>query len=109
VREGNSSSGDRSENLKAAVEEVCTRRGNAYEESARIVEANMTTASIDDDKLKDLFKSAIIELFEERRDLVRDLIAEALEDVALVRAIDEGEKTARVSRDEVFELLEGGR
>lgn len=86
-----------------------TRRGSAYEELAKIVEANMTTAPIEDDKLKDLLKTAIIELFEERRDLVCELIAEALEDIALVRAIDEGAKTARISREEVFELLEGGR
>jgi hypothetical protein len=66
-------------------------------------------AMSDDERLKSLFKAAIVEVFEERRDLVRDVVAEALEDIALVRAIDEGERSANVSRGEVFEALEEGR
>jgi hypothetical protein len=56
-----------------------------------------------------LFKAAIVEVFEERRDLVRDVVAEALEDIALVRAIDEGMQGPNVSREEVFKALEDGR
>jgi hypothetical protein len=93
VGEEKSSPEDQSEKIKAAAGSVYTRRASAYEELVKIVEANMTTAPINDDKLKDLLKTAIIELFEERRDVVRELIAEALEDVALVRAIDEGART----------------
>ena len=66
-------------------------------------------ATIDEERLKELFKAAIVEVFEERRDLVRDVVAEALEDIALVRAIDEGERGANVSREDVFEALEEGR
>ncbi len=65
-------------------------------------------ATIDEKRLKDLFKAAIVEVFEERRDLVRDVVAEALEDIALVRAIDEGAQGANVSREEVFKVLEEG-
>lgn len=59
-----------------------------------------------DERIKDLFKVAIVEVLEERRDLVRDLLEEALEDIALARAIEEGEETPRVSREEVFNALE---
>ncbi|HEV3469397.1 MAG TPA: hypothetical protein VG148_08770 [Pyrinomonadaceae bacterium] len=51
----------------------------------------------------------MIEVLEERRDFVRELLEEALEDIALARAIEEGEQSAAVSRDEVMEILEGGR
>jgi DNA-binding phage protein len=72
------------------------------------MEADMTP-TIDEERLKNLFKAAIVEVFEERRDLVRDVVDEALEDIALARAIDEGARGANVSREEVFDALEEGR
>jgi hypothetical protein len=66
----------------------------------------MTTATLDEARLKDLFKSALIEILEERKDLIRELLAEAIEDIALSRAIEEGEQSARVSRQAVFDVLE---
>jgi hypothetical protein len=69
----------------------------------------MSSLSVDEGKLKDLLKAAIIEVLEERKDLVRDLLEEALEDIGLVRAIEAGEQTGTVSRDEVFKVLEGGQ
>lgn len=65
----------------------------------------MATSTLDEDRLKELLKAAIIEVLEERRDLVRDLIEEAMEDVAMVRAIEEGQGSPIVSRDEVFKIL----
>ena len=62
--------------------------------------------SIDDAKLKDLLKSAVAEVFEERREFVKEIIEEAMEDVALTRAIDEGTSTKAVSREEVFSILD---
>jgi len=61
--------------------------------------------SVDHDQLKEILKEALIEVLEERRDLIQGLVEEALEDVALARAIEEGERTDTVSRDEVFKLL----
>jgi hypothetical protein len=49
----------------------------------------MSTAPLDEEKLKSLFKAAIIEVLEEHGDLVREAIEEAIEDIALTRAIDE--------------------
>ena len=65
----------------------------------------MATSTLDEDRLKELLKTAIVEVLEERRDLVRELIEEAVEDIALVRAIEEGQKSPLVSRDEVFKIL----
>ena len=64
---------------------------------------------IDDNKIKNLFKQAIIEAIEEKRDVVHDLFMEALEDIAMVRAIEEGESTDSVARDEIFNILNGGK
>jgi len=67
----------------------------------------MSTAPLDEEQLKSLFKAALIEVLEERGDLVREVIEEAIEDIALARAIDEGAATPNVSRQEVFAILEG--
>ena len=66
----------------------------------------MTELSLNETQLKDLMKTAILEIFQERRDLFQDLITEALEDMALVKAIDEGKDSKPVSRDTIFAILE---
>ncbi len=57
-------------------------------------------------KLKALLKAAVIEALEERRDLVRDVVDEALEDLAMVRAIDEEAESPAVDPSEVYKILE---
>ena len=69
----------------------------------------MATATIDEEKLKDLLKSALVEALEEHRDLVQDIVGEAMEDIALAHAIEQGLGSESVSRDEVFAILEGER
>ncbi|HEU0015656.1 MAG TPA: hypothetical protein VFQ45_18410 [Longimicrobium sp.] len=66
----------------------------------------MVAPSLSETQLKDALKLALIEVLEERSELLRDVLAEVLEDVALVRAIQEGEVSGAVSRDEVFRALE---
>jgi hypothetical protein len=66
----------------------------------------MAKAVVEEDRLKEIIKTAFVEVLEERGDLVRDLIEEALEDLALGHAIEEVEGTRLVDRDEVFALLE---
>jgi hypothetical protein len=63
--------------------------------------------SMDESKLKKLLKEAFIEALEERKDIFHDLVTEAIEDVALIRAIQEGEKTEPVSKKEILNILEG--
>ena len=66
----------------------------------------MADSMQDVDRLKEALKAAIVEVLEERRDLVVDLIEEALEDIALVRVLEEAEGSPLVSRDEVFKILD---
>jgi len=61
---------------------------------------------IDDDKLKQLLKEALIEAIEEKRNLFYDLIVDAVEDIAIVRTIQEGENTETISKQEIFNILE---
>ena len=58
------------------------------------------------DRLKEVLKAAVVEVLEERGDLVREIVEEALEDLALARAIEEGESSEVVGRDQIFGLLE---
>ncbi|MFH7243647.1 MAG: hypothetical protein ACHWZW_12440 [Spirulina sp.] len=66
----------------------------------------MLESSLSETQIKELIKSAILEIFQERRDLFQDLVAEALEDLALVKAIDEGKDSDAVSREAIFSILE---
>ena len=59
----------------------------------------------DDPKLKMLLKAAVVEVLEERRDLIRDAVAEAVEDIGMVQAIKEGSRSAPISHDAVFRIL----
>ena len=65
----------------------------------------METLTIEESKLKMILKSALIELLEERRDLLTEAVEEALEDLGLFHAIKEGETSGNVARAEVFKKL----
>ena len=65
----------------------------------------MATTLSDETRLKALLKEALVEVLEQRREWFSTLVAEALEDIALVQAIKEGETTEIVRRAEVFDLL----
>lgn len=62
----------------------------------------MVAPAIDEAQLKDALKAALVEVLEERADLLRDVLAE----VALVRAIQEGESSEPASREEIFGILD---
>ncbi len=66
----------------------------------------MATAVIEEDKLKDLIKSALIEVLETRRDLLQEIVEEAMEDFAFSEAIKKGLESETVSREEVFAILD---
>ena len=67
----------------------------------------MAQADIPREVLKEAMKEALAETLNEQRDLFRDVFTEVLEDFALVEAIEEGRQTEMISRNRVFELLEG--
>ncbi len=62
---------------------------------------------IDDERIKELFKQAIIETIEERKDIVHELLMEVMNDLAMIRAIEEGENSGNVGRKEIFDILDG--
>lgn len=66
----------------------------------------MSEITLNSDQLKEILKSAIVELLRENREEVSDFLAEIIEDVAMERAIAEGETTELVSREAIFQLLE---
>jgi len=66
----------------------------------------MITLNMEEQQLKDVFKQALLEILEERQDLVAALFQETLEDWGLLQAIREGETTPIVSRETVLAALE---
>lgn len=66
----------------------------------------MTEATLDASQLKEVIKAALVEILQEQRGLLYDLITEAMEDIALTKAIDEGKDSEPASRDEIFSILE---
>ena len=54
----------------------------------------MSTVVLEEARVKDLFKQALVELLEERRDLFQSVFAEALEDIGLARIMREAEAGA---------------
>ena len=61
---------------------------------------------IESEQLKEIFKSAIVELLRENSSEVSALLTEIIEDIAMEKAIDEGENTELISRESIFGLLE---
>jgi hypothetical protein len=60
--------------------------------------ATIMQSSMNKEQLKDVIKTALVEVLEERQNLFQEAIETALEDIALTRAIKEGEKTKPVQR-----------
>jgi hypothetical protein len=66
----------------------------------------MSHVVLDEAHMKDVVKAAFVEVLHERRDLLQELVEEVLEDLALLRAIREGQESDMVGREEVLQLLE---
>jgi hypothetical protein len=69
----------------------------------------VTQISMEEQRIKALFKAAMAELFEERPELLRDALEDALEELGLVDAIVEGEQTTTVSREAIMSELDAVR
>jgi len=67
----------------------------------------MTIANLDEKQFKILLKEAMLELFEERREVFAAMIAEAIEEIGLANAIREGRKNDFVSKEEIEAILGG--
>jgi hypothetical protein len=66
----------------------------------------MPEITLDSNQFKDVLKSAIVELLHENREEIFDLLTEVIEDLAMERAIAEGEATELTSCETIFQLLE---
>ena len=65
----------------------------------------MFETTLDTSELKQLLKSAISEVLQEQKEVFTDIIIEAMEDIGLVKAIEEVENTEPVSREAIFKIL----
>jgi hypothetical protein len=61
--------------------------------------------SLDDKHTKDLIKQALLELFQERRELVSKLFEEVIEDIGLANAMRDAESSPAVTEKEVLKSL----
>jgi hypothetical protein len=59
------------------------------------------------DVVRELIREVLLEFLEERKGVLYDVLVEVIEDLALTRAIIEGEDTALVDRDEVMNIFSG--
>ena len=64
--------------------------------------------ALEERRIKLLLKDAVAEVLEERQDLLREALQESLEEIGLLRAIQEGEKSPLASRKKIFRRLERG-
>lgn len=67
----------------------------------------LMTFSLEEEKVRELFKGILLELLEERPEVLYDIVLEAIEDAGLVAAITEGESGELVDRVEIDAILEG--
>ena len=58
------------------------------------------------EELKPLLKEALHQLLIQERSWLLDLFYEAMEEVAMAKAIAKGKDSENVERDEIFELFE---
>ncbi len=65
----------------------------------------MSETTLNTNQLKELLKTEIVEILQEQKEIFTDIIVEAREDIALVKAIEEGENTETVSREAIFNIL----
>ena len=66
----------------------------------------METIAIGRDELKKLIKETFIDVLTDRRDLIEDAVIEAIEDIGLGMAIEEGRTGEYIEVDEFMQKLD---
>lgn len=66
----------------------------------------MSETALNPDQLKEIVKTAIVELLQDNQEEVSDFLTDIIEDIALMQAITEGENSEMVDRASIFQLLE---
>ena len=67
----------------------------------------METISMTRNELKKLMRETFIDVLKERKDLIEDAVIEALEDIGLGIAMEEGRTGEYVDADKFVQKLEG--
>jgi|GEM_PF-1220088 len=67
----------------------------------------IATISLNDDKTKELLTEVMVELIKSNRDVLREIMVDALEEVGLASAIADGRNSDIVSEAEIFSILKG--
>ncbi len=62
---------------------------------------------LDDEKTKALLTEIMVDLIKNKREVLHEIMLEALEEVGLANAITEGRNDDFVSEDEIFSILNG--
>ena len=83
--------------------------GYAIDNHTNVKVQSMATGAVNEKKLRGIVKFALADAFKENLELMQDIVHEALEDIAIARAIEQGLETKPVSRKKVFSILEGGQ
>jgi ribosomal protein L12E/L44/L45/RPP1/RPP2 len=68
---------------------------------------SLAESQLQESQLKAVLKAALVEVLTEQREVFTEVLMEALEEVGLARAIEAGEETAIVSRQSIFQILDG--
>jgi vacuolar-type H+-ATPase subunit D/Vma8 len=63
--------------------------------------------SLNDTRTKELLTEVMVDLIKNKRDVLHEIMLEALEEVGLANAIMEGRENDFVSEDEIFSILNG--
>jgi hypothetical protein len=61
---------------------------------------------MDESKLKELMKQALVEVLEDRKEVIYEILSNVIEDLALTNAIKEGETTQSVGKQEILDILQ---
>jgi lipoate-protein ligase B len=67
----------------------------------------METVTVSPDELKKLMRETFIDVLTERKDLIEDAVIEAIEDIGLAMAMEEGRTGEYVDVDKFALKLEG--
>ncbi len=62
--------------------------------------------SITEEKTKELLKEVLVDLIETKKDVFYDIFLEALEEVGLAKAIEEGRQDNFVDEETIFSILD---
>jgi hypothetical protein len=65
----------------------------------------MSEITLDISQFKELLKIALAEVLHGQKEVFADMIFEAMEDVALAKAIEEGTNTETVSKASIYKLI----